>query len=149
MKRIIATASLLGATALALSACSSTGSSDADMSSQAMSSMASSSMSASSMSSMQEGTFKGMNGKMVKGTATVENGMVTLSGFSSDEGPDLHLYLADGDDEAAVNAGTELGKVDAGMASQTFKLPEGAMGKDVVVHCDKAKAVFGAAMLDS
>ena len=149
MKRFIATASLLGATALALTACSSTGSSDAGMSSQAMSSMAPSSMSASSMGSMQEGTFTGLNGKMVKGTATVENGIVTLTGFSSDEGPDLHLYLADGTSEQEVTSGTELGKVSFDTASQTFKLPEGAMGKDVVVHCDKAKAVFGAAMLGS
>lgn len=97
----------------------------------------------------QHGTFAGLNDKTVEGTVTVEDGTVTLSGFSSDEGPDLHLYLAKGTDEAAVEAGTELGDVAYDEASQTFSLEgvdiEGYT--DVVVHCDKAKAVFGAATL--
>ena len=97
----------------------------------------------------QHGSFAGLNDKTVEGTVAVEDGTVTLSGFSSDEGPDLHLYLAKGTDEAAVEAGTELGDVAYDEASQTFSL-EGVDVEgytDVVVHCDKAKAVFGAATL--
>ena len=97
----------------------------------------------------RHGTFAGLNDKAVEGAVTVEDGTVTLSGFSSDEGPDLHLYLAAGTDEAAVDAGTELGEVAFDEASQTFSLDgvdvEGFT--DVVVHCDKANAVFGAATL--
>ncbi|MEU2201528.1 DM13 domain-containing protein [Isoptericola sp. NPDC019482] len=114
--------------------------------------MASDDMSAEPMA--QHGSFAGMNDKSVEGTVTVEGDTVTLEGFSSDEGPDLHLYLAKGTDEAAVEAGTELGEVAFDEASQTFTLDEMAAESmadggytDVVVHCDKAKAVFGAATL--
>jgi len=101
------------------------------------------------MGDARAGTFAGLNGKKVAGTAKVADGKLVLSGFSSDEGPDLHLYLAKGSDEAAVAAGTSLGKVAYDDASQTFEL-EGVDAADydtVVVHCDKAKAVFGAAEL--
>jgi hypothetical protein len=101
------------------------------------------------MGDAREGAFAGLNGKKVAGTATVADGKVTLTGFSSDEGPDLHLYLAKGSDEAAVTAGTRLGKVAYDDASQTFELTgvDAADYDTVVVHCDKAKAVFGAAEL--
>jgi len=97
------------------------------------------------------GSFAGLNGKKVAGTVTVADGKVTLSGFSSDEGPDLHLYLTNGDDEAAVTAGKTLGKVSYDTASQTFELSDidADTYDTVVVHCDKAKAVFGAAGLSS
>jgi hypothetical protein len=97
----------------------------------------------------REGTFSGANGKKVAGTVKVSDGKLTLSGFSSDEGPDLHLYLAKGSDEAAVTAGTSLGEVSYNKASQTFDLKgiDAADYDTVVVHCDKAKAVFGAAEL--
>jgi hypothetical protein len=97
------------------------------------------------------GSFAGLNGKKVAGTVAVADGKVTLSGFSSDEGPDLHLYLTNGDDEAAVTAGKTLGKVSYDTASQTFELGDidASTFDTVVVHCDKAKAVFGAAGLSS
>jgi hypothetical protein len=95
------------------------------------------------------GTFAGLNGKKVAGTVTVADGKVTLSGFSSDEGPDLHLYLANGSDEPSVAGGKTLGAVDYDSASQSFALGDidAASFDTVVVHCDKAKAVFGAAVL--
>lgn len=97
----------------------------------------------------RSGDFAGMNGKKVSGSATVKDGKLVLSGFSSDEGPDLHVYLAKGADEAAVMAGKNLGKVAYDKASQTFQLGGVDAGRydTVVVHCDKAKAVFGAAGL--
>ena len=91
-----------------------------------------------------------LNGKTVSGMVHVEGGMVTLTNFSSDEGPDLHLYLANGTTEAAVTAGKEIGKVDYSKATQTFTLPGGVDASqytNLVEHCDKAKAVFGAAGL--
>lgn len=95
------------------------------------------------------GMFMGMNDKMVSGEVTISGDTLMLSKFSSDEGPDLHLYLTDGTDEAAVAAGMEIGEVAFDQASQTFKLEGVDTGKykNVVVHCDKAKAVFGAATL--
>ena len=102
-----------------------------------------------SMAKSRAGTFAGLNGKKVAGTVTVAGGKVTLSGFSSDEGPDLHLYLTNGTDEAAVTAGKTLGKVSYDTASQTYELSgiDAGAYDTVVVHCDKAKAVFGAAPL--
>ena len=93
--------------------------------------------------------FEGLNDKSVEGTAAVAGGMVKLAGFSSDEAPDLHLYLANGTDEKAVEAGKELGAVAFDEAEQTFKLDgaDAAMYSHLVVHCDKAKAVFSAAKL--
>jgi hypothetical protein len=100
------------------------------------------------MGDAREGTFEGLNGKKVAGTVTVADGKVELTGFSSDEGPDLHLYLAKGSDSADVVAGTRLGKVAYDDATQTFELEGADADYDtVVVHCDKAKVVFGAAEL--
>jgi hypothetical protein len=96
------------------------------------------------------GTFAGLNGKKVAGDVTITGDKVALSGFSSDQGPDLHLYLTDGTDESDIGSGTEISTVAYDTAAQTFTLPSGTDASkftDLVVHCDKAKAVFGAAEL--
>lgn len=95
------------------------------------------------------GAFSGLNGKTVAGTATVDGERVTLSNFSSDEGPDLHIYLTNGTDEAAIAAGKQISAVSYDSAMQTFMLNgvDAATYSTVVIHCDKAKAVFGAATL--
>lgn len=96
------------------------------------------------------GAFEGLNGKKVAGTVTITGGAIQLSGFSSDEGPDLHLYLTNGTDEAAVAAGVEISAVAFDKASQSFVVDsklDVAGYTTLVVHCDKAKAVFGAAEL--
>ncbi|CAM3196008.1 DM13 domain-containing protein [Tsukamurella hominis] len=96
------------------------------------------------------GMFAGLNGKNVAGTATITGGTVELAGFSSDEGPDLHLYLTKGTTEADVKGGVRLGAIAYDKAAQRFTLPEGVAAADythLVVHCDKALAVFGAAQL--
>ena len=104
---------------------------------------------ASGAASARTGTFGGLNDKHVAGTATVTGAQIVLSGFSSDAGPDLHIYLTNGTDENAVAAGKELGSIAFDKTSQTFS----TNGVDpwkyttVVIHCDKAKAVFGAATL--
>lgn len=150
IKAIIASSAL--GLALATGACSSqsagdsTGATSSAAASQQSSTAPAGSASGSSSDS-KTGTFHGLNGKSVNGTVTVADGTVTLSGFSSDEGPDLHLYLANGTDEKAVAAGTELGSVDFKKASQSFKVNGDASFTNVLVHCDKAKAVFGAASL--
>jgi len=133
---------------LTLAGCSSTPSA----SSPSADTMSSSSPtpSASPMDHMSKtGTFMGLNGKSVKGTVTVSGSELTLTGFSSDEGPDLHVYLTNGTDEAAVAAGKQIDPVAFDKDSQSFMLNgvDASMYKDVVIHCDKAKAVFGAAAL--
>ena len=133
------------ALAFSLSACSSNGGTPTDTAGQMSSSSSEQPMTGTSLT----GAFMGLNGKNVAGEVTITGDTVTLSGFSSDEGPDLHLYLTDGTDEAAVTAGTELGTVAFDQAAQTFTLHgvDASRFTDVVVHCDKAKAVFGAAGL--
>ena len=103
----------------------------------------------SGSASARTGTFGGLNGKHVAGTAAATDAQIVLSGFSSDAGPDLHIYLTNGTDENAVAAGKELGTVAFDKASQTFSTNGADTSKysTVVIHCDKAKAVFGDATL--
>ncbi|MEN0085055.1 MAG: DM13 domain-containing protein [Leifsonia sp.] len=140
---------LLAATAVALTAgltaCSAgTGADTANPSSSS-----SSSNSTTAASDDRTGTFSGLNKMTVAGTATIAGDTLTLAGFSSDEGPDLHVYLTNGTDEAAVTAGKQISAVSYDKASQTFDLKglDTSSYTDVVIHCDKAKAVFGAAAL--
>lgn len=94
--------------------------------------------------------FAGLNGKNVAGTATITGDAVELAGFSSDEGPDLHLYLTKGTTEADVKGGVRLGAIAYDKAAQRFTIPAGVSSAEythLVVHCDKALAVFGAAQL--
>ncbi|MEZ5209721.1 DM13 domain-containing protein [Gordonia sp. (in: high G+C Gram-positive bacteria)] len=150
------TGALAGAAALALvltvSACGSDSSDDHPaMASNTMSAMTPSMGAPMPMTTGAErtGMFAGENGKSVTGTATISGDTLMLTGFHSDEGPDLHVYLTDGTDEAAVGGGKELGKVTYDRAAQSFSLTgaDAAKYTHVVIHCDKAKAVFGAAML--
>ena len=95
----------------------------------------------------RSGDFKGLNDKIVDGSVEVSATEVVLSEFSSDQGPDLHMYLTNGSDAKAVAAGVEIDVVAFDEESQTFTL-DGVDVADydtVVIHCDKAKAVFGAA----
>ncbi|WP_217179522.1 DM13 domain-containing protein [Streptomyces sp. AC495_CC817] len=103
----------------------------------------------SAMGMEKSGDFMGLNDKTVQGSVTVSDGELTLTGFSSDEGPDLHVYLTTGTDEAAVSAGNRVDAVSFDTASQTFALTDIDVADFtyVVIHCDKAKAVFGAAKL--
>ncbi|WP_207553243.1 DM13 domain-containing protein, partial [Mycobacteroides abscessus] len=95
------------------------------------------------------GAFNGIDGKHVAGTATLANGQLTLTEFSSDKGPDLHIYLTKGSDQNAVSTGRELGMVASDKADQTFTVSDtdASMYDTVLINCDKAKEAFGAAAL--
>jgi hypothetical protein len=104
----------------------------------------------SSSSVKLTGTFAGLNGKKAAGTVTITGDTIKLTGFSSDQGPDLHLYLANGTSESEATAGVEIDAVAWNKSTQTFTIPKGVDAskyKDLVEHCDKALAVFGAAPL--
>src|SRR6516164_7668259 len=100
-------------------------------------------------SSTRAGTFTGLNAKHVAGAVKIAGGQVALSDFSADPGPDLHIYLTNGTDENSVTAGKALGKIALDKPAQTFSTAGADASKytTVVIHCDKAKAVFGAAAL--
>jgi hypothetical protein len=91
----------------------------------------------------------GLNDKHVAGAVKIASDQVALSGFSSDPGPDLHIYLTNSTDENSVTAGKPLGTVAFDKASQTFSIAgvDASKYNTVVINCDKAKAVFGAAAL--
>ena len=136
--------------AVALAACSTSNEAHPGPAmSQSTTAPAMSQSAASGAASARTGTFGGLNDKHVAGTAAVNVAQIVLSGFSSDAGPDLHIYLTDGTDENAVAAGKELGSIAFDKASQTFSITGVDMSKytTVVINCDKAKAVFGAAKL--
>lgn len=150
MRKIALAATAALTLALTLSACSSPNMSD-DTKSESSASQSADSGTSTTKTEMAEksGTFMGLNEKTVSGTVTVTDDEVALAGFSSDEGPDLHVYLTNGTDEAAVTAGTLVDAVSFDTATQTFTLDGIDTSKYtyVVIHCDKAKAVFGAAEL--
>lgn len=150
-KKVLA-GSVLAVSAFALVACSSSGGSTSGGSTpsttQATGGTTTQATTPAATSTSRSGTFAGLNGKHVAGTVEVSASSVVLSGFSSDMGPDLHVYLANGSDEAAVAAGKEIGKLATG-SSQTFSISgvDTSGYTTVVIHCDKAKASFGAAPL--
>ena len=148
MRKIAFVPVALLAVGLSLAGCGSTASSDASKPSATPSSSSTSATPADAAVT-KTGSFTGLNQKKVAGSAKVTGTELVLSGFSSDEGPDLHVYLTKGTDEAAVAAGMRIDAVAYDKAMQTFALKNVDLSQytDVVIHCDKAKAVFGAAAL--
>ncbi len=136
--------------ALALAGCSSSGGDSGTPSSYHLTTATASAPATPTPATNLTGTFAGLNGKKVVGDVTISGDTVTLANFSSDEGPDLHLYLANGTSEADVTSGIEIDKVAWNKGAQSFTITGGVDASqytDIVVHCDKAKAVFGAAKL--
>ena len=142
------TASSLLALGLTLSACGSSPSTAGSAASTHMTETMSPTATGQPMAS-RTGTFMGDNGKHVAGTVTVTDSQITFAGFSSDEGPDLHVYLTNGSAESDISSGKEISAITFNQASQTFKVSgvDVASYSTVVIHCDKANAVFGSAHL--
>jgi hypothetical protein len=95
------------------------------------------------------GEFAGLRGKQVTGSVTVTGSTLEFMNFLSDEGPDLHVYLTNGPSESDVAAGKHISTIKFDQAAQSFSLSGIDVGNynTVVINCDKAKAVFGAASL--
>lgn len=143
-KTLAGAALLIGAAAL--TAC---GTSTQSAAPSPQSSQMTTAMTQAMSSNARTGTFMGLNDKRVAGAVKIADGQVTLSDFSSDPGPDLHIYLTNGTDENAVTAGKALGNIALNMPAQSFPIGsvDASHYNTVVIHCDKAKAVFGAATL--
>lgn len=93
------------------------------------------------------GNFKGLNDKKVTGIVTLNDNKLMLSDFSTDKGPDLHVYLVKND---KIESGVSLGKVDLKNKEQSFSIPKDINLKDykkVVIYCDEAHVMFGEAVL--
>ena len=147
-RTLVGAALLTGAVALTACGTSTHRAEPASPSSNPQSSAMTTAM-AQGASDTRTGTFMGLNDKHVAGAVKIANDQATLSGFSSDPGPDLHIYLTNGTDENFVTAGKQLGTVAFDKASQTFSIAgvDASKYNTIVINCDKAKAVFGAAAL--
>lgn len=146
--KVLTGTALLGI-GLAVAACNAP-SRDTQSSTQSPQAMSAMPMTSQAMAgTTRTGSFSGIDGKHVAGTVTIANGRVSLTGFSSDKGPDLHIYLTKGSDQSAVSAGKELGMVASDTASQTFDVngADTSMYDTVLINCNKAKEAFGAAAL--
>ncbi|MGX7417966.1 DM13 domain-containing protein [Carnobacterium gallinarum] len=93
------------------------------------------------------GKFAGLNEKNVQGQVTIEGNKVMLSNFTTDDGPDLHVYLIKDDQ---IDGGIEVGKLELNKEDQTFTLPDGIDLKEykkVAIYCEQAHIFFGEAVL--
>ena len=97
-----------------------------------------------SMAEARSGAFAG--DMMVAGSVAVADGEVVVTDFSAD-GEGLHLYLAEGDDQMAVEAGLDLGEL-TGDAEQTFEVMDDAADyTHAVVYEPMEGEVYAAAEL--
>ena len=91
------------------------------------------------------GSFRGVEGERVSGTATVKNGKVVLSSsFRSTSGPDLYVYLGNSKPSRIV---ARLRKLSG---SQTYSLPKNinlANYSAVYIHCKRYNHTYGKASL--
>lgn len=133
---------LLLSSAFALVACNSNQESSSDTSNSKSTSSAKTEE--KTQNTVYDGEFKGLNEHSVEGQIKIENDQLTFSNFSTDEGPDLHVYLAKGND---VTTGKQISKIDLKEASQTFDLSSiNADDYDtILIYCNQANVAFGAA----
>lgn len=97
------------------------------------------------MGEARSGALEG-EGSMVSGSVTVADGAVDLTDFSAD-GDGLHLYLAEGADQMAVEAGLDLGALEQ-EADQSFDaMGDTADYTHVVVYAPMDQTVVAAAEL--
>ncbi|SDJ43447.1 Electron transfer DM13 [Actinokineospora alba] len=107
---------------------------------------------------LAEGAFRSHE-HPTAGTARVleQNGtrLLRLEGFSTSDGPDVHVWLSDakaGAPEGAFDDGryVKLGKLKATDGNQNYEIPAGtdlAGLSSVVIWCDRFNVAFGAAPL--
>lgn len=82
----------------------------------------------------------------VSGNVTIKDNKLMLTDFVTDEGSDLHVYLAKGND---VKNGVEVSKIDLKDKTQTFDVSDKDLTKydTVMIYCEKAHEVFGSGAL--
>lgn len=104
-------------------------------------------------SSQRQGSFVGVGGHSVSGSATVTNGangyVVNLSAnFMTQAGPALHVYLGKSGTSGAN--GVDLGELQSNSGAQTYTIPANvnqANFTHVLIYCQPFGVVFGAAAL--
>jgi hypothetical protein len=101
----------------------------------------------------RSGTFDGLNGYSVTGTATLERtaddaSLRLESDFQSQSGPGLYVYLSP--NATNVNGGINLGSLQTTSGEQTYAIPANVNPDDfdhVLVYCQPFGVPFGTANL--
>ncbi len=101
----------------------------------------------------RSGTFRGLNGYGVEGTAILERSadqaMVMFdSDFRSQSGPGLYVYLSP--NATNVEGGINLGSLQATSGTQNYRIPDNVNPDDfdhVLVYCQPFRVPFGTANL--
>jgi len=88
------------------------------------------------------GKFTSEKDHSVKGDIKVEDGNLVLSNFSTDEGPDLYVYLGKGKN---IDDAKQIEKIDLSSEKQSFELKDVDAEKynTVLIYCNKAHELFG------
>ncbi|MEM6263393.1 MAG: DM13 domain-containing protein [Bacteroidota bacterium] len=100
------------------------------------------------------GTFRGLNGYTVSGTATIErsadrNVVVFSNDFRTQNGPGLYVYISP--NATNVSGGINLGNLQATSGTQTYPIPDNLDPESfdhVLVYCQPFRAPFGTAALE-
>lgn len=72
--------------------------------------------------------------------------VLTLTGFETDPGPDLRVYLVPGDGSSAEGA-LDIGALKGNKGDQQYAVPPGAPDGAVVIWCRAFSVAFGSARL--
>ena len=103
---------------------------------------------------LAEGTFASL-AHSTEGTArVVESGdarLLTLTGFRTDPGPDLYVYVVPRAGADDVEGGTRIDRLKGNIGNQQYVLPESVAvdgGETVLVWCRAFSVAFGAATLE-
>ncbi|MHA4740789.1 DM13 domain-containing protein [Dyadobacter sp. MSC1_007] len=98
-----------------------------------------------------EGSFKGIGGESVSGTAKIitagEKYSLVLDQFSTNNGPDLHVYLSK---QARPKDFIDLGSLKSTRGTQVYEIngkPDLAEYKYALIHCQQFNHLFGSALL--
>ncbi len=95
------------------------------------------------------GSFNGLGGYTVEGTATLSEGSLAFSDdFYADNGPGLYVYLTKTSN--SVSGGKELGKLTSNKGEQTYAVSDDVALNDfdfVLIYCKPFGVPFGVAEL--
>jgi len=102
-----------------------------------------------------QGDFRGLAHETTGTARVVEQGgsrTLTLTGFKTDPGPDLYVYLVPGVTAGEdIGGGAQLARLKGNVGDQQYELPAGADlsdGATVVIWCRAFSVSFGAASLE-
>lgn len=98
-----------------------------------------------------KGSFTGIGGESVSGTARIITAdgkySLVLDQFSTNNGPDLHVYLSK---QATPKDFIDLGSLKSTRGTQVYEIngtPDFAEYKYALIHCQQFNHLFGSALL--